>query len=213
MQKGIHSGCGRKHWLWKDDFPQPILSRDGQRRCPPRTCGQGWLIKKSFILKVSAFLLEGWINVQGNLFGRGKGFVESFCHVPAAAAIVAAPLVGKRNIIIWHEQNFSRNQTDHPVHDEETKRLFPWSWRNVNGHNLLAMMYDDPTRYSLLFQTYVQLTMLQRHNQPCTKSAKIMERSLLRIDICGHGLPLFFYLCIWTAASFEDEFTFRFSMW
>jgi len=54
------------------------------------------------------------------------------------------------------------------------------SWRNVNGHNLLAMMYDDPTRYSLLFQTYVQLTMLQRHNQPCTKSAKIMERSLAR---------------------------------
>ena len=50
------------------------------------------------------------------------------------------------------------------------------------------MMYEDPTRYSLLFQTYVQLTMLERHNQPCDKDAKIMERSLLRIDICGHGL-------------------------
>ena len=50
------------------------------------------------------------------------------------------------------------------------------------------MMYDDPTRYSLLFQTYVQLTMLERHNQPCDKDAKIMERSLLRIDICGLGL-------------------------
>ena len=56
-------------------------------------------------------------------------------------------------------------------------------------------MYEDPTRYSLLFQTYVQLTMLERHNQPCDKDAKIMERSLLRIDICGHGLSLCF-LCL-----------------
>ena len=53
-------------------------------------------------------------------------------------------------------------------------------------------MYEDPARYSLLFQTYVQLTMLERHNQPCDKDAKIMERSLLRIDICGHGLSLCF---------------------
>jgi len=59
-------------------------------------------------------------------------------------------------------------------------------WRNVRGNNLLAMMYEDPTRYSLLFQTYVQLTMLERHNQPCDKDAKIMERSLLRIDICSY---------------------------
>ena len=57
-------------------------------------------------------------------------------------------------------------------------------------------MYEDPARYSLLFQTYVQLTMLERHNQPCDKDAKIMERSLLRIDICGHGLSLcFITLC------------------
>jgi len=57
-------------------------------------------------------------------------------------------------------------------------------WRNVRGTNLLAMMYDDPTRYSLLFQTYVQLTMLERHNQPCDKDAKIMERSLLSARYC-----------------------------
>jgi len=57
-------------------------------------------------------------------------------------------------------------------------------WRNVRGNNLLAMMYEDPTRYSLLFQTYVQLTMLERHNQPCDKDAKIMERSLLSARYC-----------------------------
>ena len=55
-------------------------------------------------------------------------------------------------------------------------------WRDVNGHNLLAMMYEDPARHSLLFQTYVQLTMFQQHNAECSKQAKILERSLFRID-------------------------------
>jgi deoxyadenosine/deoxycytidine kinase len=57
-------------------------------------------------------------------------------------------------------------------------------WRDVKGNNLLSLMYEDPARYSLLFQTYVQLTMLQQHNKECDadKDAKIMERSLLRID-------------------------------
>ena len=53
-------------------------------------------------------------------------------------------------------------------------------WRNVQGHNLLEMMYKDPERYSLLFQTYVQLTMLQQHTRPSSKPIKLMERSLLR---------------------------------
>lgn len=54
-------------------------------------------------------------------------------------------------------------------------------WRNVdNGrHNLLELMYADPTRWSLLFQTYVQLTMVKQHSTPTTKPIRIMERSLL----------------------------------
>ena len=29
-----------------------------------------------------------------------------------------------------------------------------------------ALMYEDPSRWALTLQTYVQLTMLQRHLQP-----------------------------------------------
>ena len=55
-------------------------------------------------------------------------------------------------------------------------------WRNCQGHNLLDKMYTDPKRYSLLFQTYVQLTMLQQHTaaQKAPRPVRIMERSLLR---------------------------------
>ena len=36
-------------------------------------------------------------------------------------------------------------------------------WKNVRGHNALGYMYEDPNRWALTFQTYVQLTMLETH--------------------------------------------------
>ena len=54
-------------------------------------------------------------------------------------------------------------------------------WRHTKGgHNLLEMFYQNPERNSLLLQTYVQLTMVQNHTNPCAKPFRIMERSLLR---------------------------------
>ena len=53
-------------------------------------------------------------------------------------------------------------------------------WRDVNGHNLLEKFYQEPNRWSMLLQTYVQLTMVQNHSLPCTKPIRIMERSMLR---------------------------------
>ena len=31
-------------------------------------------------------------------------------------------------------------------------------WCDLNGHNLLAKLYEDPSRWSFQFQSYVQLT-------------------------------------------------------
>lgn len=53
-------------------------------------------------------------------------------------------------------------------------------WRNVEGENLFHYLYKDPTRYSLAFQTYVQLTMIKVHlAQP-----KLMERSIYSARYC-----------------------------
>ena len=38
-------------------------------------------------------------------------------------------------------------------------------WRNVGGHNLLQLMYENPSRWSHMFQSYVQLTMTKNHVQ------------------------------------------------
>lgn len=53
-------------------------------------------------------------------------------------------------------------------------------WRNVEGENLFHYLYKDPTRYSLAFQTYVQLTMIKLHS----KRPTLMERSIYSARYC-----------------------------
>ena len=45
-------------------------------------------------------------------------------------------------------------------------------WRNVGGHNLLQLMYENPSRWSHLFQSYVQLTMLKNHVEGISSKVK-----------------------------------------
>ncbi|XP_039995521.1 thymidine kinase 2, mitochondrial isoform X6 [Xiphias gladius] len=51
-------------------------------------------------------------------------------------------------------------------------------WRNVQGHNPLALMYQDPERWGITLQTYVQLTMLDSHLSSKAAPVKMMERSI-----------------------------------
>ncbi|KAK9541074.1 hypothetical protein VZT92_001149 [Zoarces viviparus] len=51
-------------------------------------------------------------------------------------------------------------------------------WRNVRGHNPLALMYQDPERWGITLQTYVQLTMLDTHLSAMTAPIRMIERSI-----------------------------------
>ncbi|XP_072278774.1 thymidine kinase 2, mitochondrial [Pyxicephalus adspersus] len=51
-------------------------------------------------------------------------------------------------------------------------------WRNIHSHNPLGLMYQDPSRWGLTLQTYVQLTMLECHTSPTVAPVKMMERSI-----------------------------------
>ncbi|XP_071767546.1 thymidine kinase 2, mitochondrial isoform X2 [Centroberyx gerrardi] len=53
-------------------------------------------------------------------------------------------------------------------------------WRNVRGHNPLGLMYQDPMRWGITLQTYIQLTMLDRHLSTIVGAApvRMMERSI-----------------------------------
>nr|XP_033799291.1 thymidine kinase 2, mitochondrial [Geotrypetes seraphini] len=51
-------------------------------------------------------------------------------------------------------------------------------WRNIRGHNPLGLMYQDAARWGITLQTYIQLTMLQRHTRPSRYPMRMMERSI-----------------------------------
>nr|XP_053651355.1 deoxynucleoside kinase-like [Cherax quadricarinatus]XP_053651356.1 deoxynucleoside kinase-like [Cherax quadricarinatus] len=57
-------------------------------------------------------------------------------------------------------------------------------WTNLKGHNLLGKLYEDPERWSFLFQSYVQLTRLNIHLQQSSSSVKLIERSLQNNRYC-----------------------------
>ena len=57
-------------------------------------------------------------------------------------------------------------------------------WRDLKGDNLLQRMYENPERWAFVFQTYVQLTMLEQHTDRCDEEVKIMERSLYSARYC-----------------------------
>lgn len=68
---------------------------------------------------------------------------------------------------------FSKTSDDIEVLTEPVSK-----WRNVKGCNPLGLMYQDPTRWGLTLQTYVQLTMLDRHVSPMSAPMRMMERSI-----------------------------------
>ncbi|XP_067672097.1 thymidine kinase 2, mitochondrial-like [Haliotis asinina] len=57
-------------------------------------------------------------------------------------------------------------------------------WTNIQGHNALGLLYEDPSRWSFSFNMYAQLTRIQMHTKPHTKPIKMMERSLYSTRYC-----------------------------
>lgn len=60
------------------------------------------------------------------------------------------------------------------------------AWQDVNGHNLLQYLYDDPERWGYTFQTYAFVTHIK--NQECAAkknvSIVLLERSIYSCFFC-----------------------------
>jgi len=57
-------------------------------------------------------------------------------------------------------------------------------WQDLNGHNLLHKLYEDPGRWSFQFQSYIQLTRLRLLKSPTDKPVKLLERSIQNNRFC-----------------------------
>ncbi|XP_078695989.1 thymidine kinase 2, mitochondrial-like [Branchiostoma floridae x Branchiostoma belcheri] len=94
-----------------------------------------------------------------------------------------------RSITVAIEGNIGSGKTTFLDHFSKTKGIEVIQepvdmWRNVRGHNTLALMYSDPKRWSFAFQSYVQLTMLDIHTRKQKSLIRMMERSIYSAKYC-----------------------------
>ncbi|XP_046842912.1 thymidine kinase 2, mitochondrial-like isoform X2 [Xenia sp. Carnegie-2017] len=57
-------------------------------------------------------------------------------------------------------------------------------WQNIGDGNALGLVYEDPSRWSFLFQSYVLLTMLEVHKTKQDHPVTLMERSIYSASYC-----------------------------
>ncbi|XP_045192650.2 thymidine kinase 2, mitochondrial-like [Mercenaria mercenaria] len=123
------------------------------------------------------------------LFRRGSRVIKGLPvrHLRVSANSFDPPVLGsimKHSFTVCVEGNIASGKTRLleyfkkfspivEVLEEPTNK-----WRNIQGHNALAKMYEDPARWGAIFQSYSQLTMTDLHTRPHTCPVKMMERSL-----------------------------------
>ncbi|XP_072136071.1 thymidine kinase 2, mitochondrial [Mobula birostris] len=100
-----------------------------------------------------------------------------------AAGFLSGAVTEEKKLVICVEGNIASGKTTcleyFAKYSNIEVLLEPVSkWRNIWNHNLLGLMYEDPSRWAITLQTYVQLTMLQQHTQPRTLPVRMMERSI-----------------------------------
>lgn len=57
-------------------------------------------------------------------------------------------------------------------------------WQNLNGANLLDLMYKDTEKWGFPFQSYTILLMLENHTKTMGENVKVMERSIFSARYC-----------------------------
>lgn len=95
----------------------------------------------------------------------------------------------KKNFTVTVEGNIGCGKSTFLEHFLGSKNVEIYSepvemWKNLKGVNVLDLMYKDAKRWSLAFQSYVQLTMLQIHAKRQSKPIKLMERSIFSARYC-----------------------------
>lgn len=124
----------------------------------------------------------------------GIGFTSNNANIPtlsgdAGAAKGEMKKGPKRPFTVIVEGNIGSGKTTFLQHFSKFPKVDLLTepvdkWRDLNGYNLLQRMYEDPSRWSLTFQTYVQLTMLQNHTKRSGQEVKMMERSIHSAKFC-----------------------------
>ena len=132
------------------------------------TCGSKLDSFKSFPENAQRVdsLSDATISIQSSTISRRQR--------PFTVSVEGNIASGKTNFL-----NYFSNLPNTEVWPEPVNR-----WRNIQGHNALALLYSDPARWSMSLQTYIQLTMVQNHLASRMKLLKFIERSIYSARYC-----------------------------
>ena len=102
---------------------------------------------------------------------------------------MASSSVEKKPFVVSIEGNIGSGKSTMLKHFNklEDVELLPEpvsEWCDLKGHNLLAMLYENPHRWSFQFQSYIQLTRLKLLKSPSEKRVKLLERSIQNNRFC-----------------------------
>jgi len=110
-------------------------------------------------------------SIDGNLAGSAGSVTSDRPFIVSVEGNIGS---GKSTMLSYFEKFGDVELVPEPV----------GQWCDLNGHNLLAKLYEDPSRWSFQFQSYVQLTRLQLLKSPTTFKVKIVERSIQNNRFC-----------------------------
>lgn len=111
--------------------------------------------------------------IEGRFYSRGP--METKMQKTFTVCVEGNIASGKSTLLKY----FTRFPSVVEVHEEPTNK-----WRDLKGQNLLSKMYEDPCRWSGMFESYNQLTMTEIHTSPQKLPVKLMERSLYSGRYC-----------------------------
>ncbi|CAB3987458.1 thymidine kinase 2, mitochondrial-like, partial [Paramuricea clavata] len=113
-------------------------------------------------------LLSSWLHNENDMKSNGKKLK------PVKVSIEGNIGSGKTTLLEYFNKHSHVEVITEPVD----------KWQNVGDGNTLALFYEDPSRWSYLFQSYVLLTMLEVHKRKQNRPVTLMERSVYSAGYC-----------------------------
>lgn len=94
------------------------------------------------------------------------------------------PKISQRKLHSTQNTQDTQNQTNESLENPHWNASYRTIISSHDFFHSQDLMYKEPDRWAMPFQTYVTLTMLQTHTMATTKSVKLMERSLYSAKFC-----------------------------
>ncbi|XP_041363637.1 thymidine kinase 2, mitochondrial-like [Gigantopelta aegis] len=163
-----------------------ILVRTFERFCVDKKFQGPKLVQN----KDKGFVSRSFKKLEEMLGARNlKKLIESDIDTEPLPSCLMQTLDGQKSFTVSVEGNIGSGKTTlleyfkNSSHVESVLEPVE-QWTNVNGHNALGLLYEDPSRWSFTFNMYAMLTRIQMHKAPHNKPIKMLERSLYSTQYC-----------------------------